>query len=409
MQARAAIYLDANAGAPLNEAVRVALFSLLCETRAEVSDHAQSMTDSSVRDRFGQKALIPNPSSSHSEGRKAKAWLRRARTQAAQSMGEGVSPDDLTFVSSGTEAAQAAVRSVLEPLLLRGARPHWIFAAGDHEAHQQMAGWLEARGGQVSVLPLRPDGRPDGAALENLFRPETALVSATWVNNETGVITDVAELSRLCGARAIPLHLDAAQAWGKIPVPFAQGLASLVSFSGHKIGAPAGTGVLWRLGGGKKTAPVFPGKQESGLRGGTENLMGAVGLGAAASQLDPRAWSASLEVLRDRMEREILKAIPGAIVYGADASRVANTSFLGFEGVEKDGLVAALDLAGFCVSSGSACSSGITEPSRTLLAMGRSAAQARAAVRVSLHALNRWEELESFVGALKVAVEKAQR
>lgn len=339
----------------------------------------------------------------------AKSALRRARTQVAASLGSLVRPEDLVFVSSGTEAAQMAIRSVLEPLLVKGEKPHWILSAGDHDAHHQMITWLEARGGSVSLIPLRSDGVPELDACQNLWRPETRLVSAIWVNNETGVITDALKLSRICAERSVPLHLDAAQAWGKLPVDLARLEAKLVSFSGHKIGALAGTGVLWRSENMRLDAPIFPGKQEGGSRGGTENLMGAASLGAAASELDPAAFRADVEPLRDRMEREILRAISGVSIYGAGAARIANTSSLGFEGIEKDGLVAALDLAGYCVSSGSACSSGITEPSRVLMAMGMSSAQARSAVRVSLARETRWEELEGFVAALARAVEKARQ
>lgn len=367
------------------------------------------MPGASARVCFSGSSLIPNPSSSHSEGRKAKSALERARDQVAASLGEGVRARELTFVSSGTEAAQMAVRSVLEPSLLRGERPHWILTAGDHDAHMQMIPWLEARGGSASLLPLGSDGMPELEAFQNLWRPETRLVSAIWANNETGVLTDVAKLSRMCAERGAPLHLDGAQAWGKLPLDLKSSGASLVSLSGHKVGALAGTGVLWRKGGARLGATVFPGKQEGGLRGGTENLLGAVSLGAAASCLDPAAWSAAIGPLRDKMEREILRAIPGARIHGAGAPRIANTTSLGFEGIEKDGLVAALDLAGYCVSAGSACSSGITEPSHVLKAMGLGSDAARAAVRVSLASGTSWDELEGFVAALARAVEKARR
>jgi cysteine desulfurase len=328
-------------------------------------------------------------------------------------LGPNVTPEELTLTSSGTEAAQAAIRAELEPRLARGQKPHWILTAGDHDAHAQMISWLTSHGGTVSVLPLikmgEPGaGAPDLAQLDSMFKPETALVSAIWANNETGVVTDVVQLAKLCAPRGVPLQLDGAQVWGKLPLDLGPAYAQYVSFSGHKIGALSGTGVLWSAG-KLKRAPLFPGHQEGGLRGGTENLLGAVSLGAAASTLGPLAWATSLAPLRDRLEREILRAIPGARIHGAGSARIANTTNCGFEGVRKAGLVAALDLAGYCVSPGSACASGITEPSRVLMAMGLETAASRSAVRVSLSQNNRWEELEGFVSALAKAVENARK
>lgn len=392
MPAKAAIYLDANASAPLSEAAGAELLSLL-----------------GVEARAGSPRVLPNPSSPHIEGRRAKALLRRARERVAASLGADVKPEDLLFTSSGTEAAQAAIRAALEPALVRQQKPHWILTAGDHDAHVQMTSWLEARGGSVSVLGLTPQGAPDLAKLDALFRPETMLVSAIWANNETGVITDVGHLSRLCAAASVPLHLDGAQVWGKLLLDLRPEFAQFVSLSGHKIGALSGTGVLWCSSAAFKAAPLFPGHQEGGARGGTENLLGAVSLGAAASELAPAAWAERLAPLRDRLEREIDCRIQGTRIHGQGALRIANTTNLGFEGVEKAGLVAALDLAGYCVSPGSACASGITEPSRVLMSMGLSSAASRSAVRVSLSQDNHWEELEGFIVALRRAVENARR
>lgn len=413
MPARAAIYLDANASAPLCEAAGAELLSLLgVQSRAGTPGLQVMQAEVATPRVFISGHLIPNPSSPHALGRRAKALLRRAHQQVAYSLGPNVKIDELTLTSSGTEAAQSAIRAELEPRLLRGEKPHWILTAGDHDAHVQMISWLTSRGGTVSILPLLPmgvsgAGLPALAQLEAIFKPETALVSAIWANNETGVVTDTESLAKLCSVRGVPLHLDGAQAWGKLPIALDAACAQYVSFSGHKIGALSGTGVLWSAG-RLKRAPLLVGHQEGGFRGGTENLLGAVTLGAAAESLGPLAWAAKLTPLRDRLEQEILRVIPGARIHGAGSVRVANTTNLGFEGVEKAGLVAALDLAGYCVSPGSACASGITEPSKVLMAMGLSAPASRSAIRVSLSQENRWEELEGFVAALAKAVEKAR-
>jgi cysteine desulfurase len=401
MQARAAIYLDANAGAPLSAAAIESILPLLADAGASVQTGGPPRAFSA--------AILGNPSSTHSEGRSSKRRLRQAREQIARSLGPGVRPEDLIFTSSGTEANQMAVRAVLEPMLLRGEKPHWILTAGEHDAHMQMIRWLEARGGSVSLLPLCADGSLDLGKLDLLWRPETSLVSAVWVNNETGVISDIEALAREAQRRGVPLHLDGAQAWGKLVLDLPATGARLASFSGHKIGALAGTGILWHAPEMAKIVAqgaLFPGKQEGGLRGGTENLLGAVALGAAASALDPVAWAREMGPLRERLEQEIKRAIPGARIHGQGAARVANTINLGFEGVEHDGLVMALDLAGYCVSSGSACSSGVTQPSHVLQAMGLSDARARSALRISLPPGISWRELEGFVPALSQAVEK---
>ncbi|MCM2322477.1 MAG: cysteine desulfurase [Oligoflexia bacterium] len=387
MSEKAAIYLDANAAAPLKAEVLEALSGVL-------------KTESI--------GFPSNPSSVHSHGRSARRFLFEARQQVALSLGSQVFLDELIFTSSGTESNQLALRLALESRLLRGEKPHWILSAAEHDSLVQMRAWLEERGGKVSELPLDAEGRPRVAELDRLWRPETALVSLIWVNNETGVITDIAEASAQVRARGGLLHLDAAQAWGKLPLDARTSGADLLALSGHKIGAPAGTGALWvsrafavRNG---RPVPAIVGKQEQGRRGGTENLLGAIGLGAAAAALDPRSWATRVGASRDRLEREIVERVPGARINGRGAARVANTINLNFEGVKQDGLVLALDLAGYSVSSGAACSSGVAEPSRVLLAMGRSESEARAALRISLADELPWETMEGFLTALAASV-----
>jgi cysteine desulfurase len=322
-----------------------------------------------------------------------------ARENVAVSLGPRTDPEQLVFTSSGSEANQLAIRSVLESL----ERPHWITTPVEHDSVRQLLPWLQARGGSVSELAVDSEGLPIPSSIEAVWRPETALVSAIWVGNETGAVTDIAALAGHCRERGVPLHLDAAQAWGKLPIDVEAIGAAMLTLSSHKIGAPAGTGVLW-LKRGNKAQAIIPGKQEKGRRGGTENLLGIVATGTAAKALNPAAWAARVTPVRDRLEAEILKRIPGSTVNGGRASRVANTSNFNFEGVEGDGMVMALDLAGYSVSAGSACSSGVIEPSHVLRAMGRSPKQAMAAIRVSLADAVPWDDLEGFVGALEAIV-----
>lgn len=384
MSAAVAIYLDANAGVPLKPEASAALRELL------------------------ERGHIPNPSSIHSHGRFAKRLAADAREKIARSLGAGVDSEQLVFTSSGTEANQLAIRSVLDPLFLKGETPHWITTPVEHDATLQLIEWTKKRGGSVDFLPVDSQGRPIVAELARLVRPETRLVSLVWANNETGVVADVAAFVAEAKRLGLRIHLDAAQVWGKLPLDVQKLGADLVTFSAHKIGALAGLGLVW-IGRGMPLSAVIPGKQEKGRRGGTENLAGIVAAGAAAATLDPLAWASRVEPLRDRLEKEIVSRIPGAIVNGAGAPRVPNTLNLNFDGVEGDGLVMALDLAGYSVSSGSACSSGVLEPSHVLLALGRSKTQAMAATRISLVDELPWSVLEGFVAVLEKTVARVRQ
>jgi cysteine desulfurase len=228
------------------------------------------------------------------------------------------------------------------------------------------------------------------------------------VNNETGVVLDLVEVVKAAQKYSTLLHLDGAQAWGKLSFQIAELGAHYVTFSGHKIGGLAGTGLVW-LAKNTKIHSTLLGKQEKGRRGGTENLLGTVALGAAASEINPLRWAEQLGPLRDRLQDAICTRIPGTQVNGGGAPRVANTLNLSFVDVEGDGLVMALDLAGYSVSSGSACSSGVLEPSHVLMAMGRTQLQAMAAVRISLSQPLPSEAMEEFVKTMEKVVSRVRK
>jgi len=389
MSIKAAIYLDSNAGAPLKPVAREKILSLL-DGEANLGGPRSF-------------SFIPNPSSIHSYGRRAKRLSAEAREKIAGSLGATVDPEQLVFTSSGTEANQLVVRSVLEPLLNSGKSPHWITTRIEHDSNRKLVDWVRSRGGRVSELPVDSEGRIQLNGAEEVFSQGAVLCSFVWVNNETGVIADVKGLVGLSQRFGVPVHIDAAQAWGKISVDLSILQAQYVTFSGHKIGGLAGTGVLW-VGRGQLVSPVILGKQEKGRRGGSENLLGVVALGAAAGDVDPEGWTKRVRPIRDRLEFEITRRISGTWVNGGRADRVANTLNLNFDGVERDGLVMALDLSGYSVSAGSACSSGVLESSHVLQAMGKTELQAMAAIRVSLVDETSWVELEGFVTALDQAV-----
>jgi len=351
-----------------------------------------------------------NPSSIHWHGRQARRLLDDARYAVAKSLSAPsilVDPEQIIFTSSGSEANQLAIQSFLAESDSDSAfsisQAHWILAPTEHDSVMQVIEWLRAHGGSVDFLPVQPSGEIEISAVWNLIKPETKLVSLLVANNETGVLTlPPADFISQLKSRKVRLHLDAAQLWGKMEIPTQLYAADSISFSGHKIGAPGGMGVLW-----VNRGMPFPvaggtvrGKQEKGRRGGTENLSGILGLGIAAQHVNPRKFEETVRPLRDRLESAIARAIPGTEIHGGTQPRIANTLNLGFAGVETDGMVMALDLEGFSVSSGSACSSGVTEPSPVLMAMGKSRKQAMSALRISLGAQHEWPELERFVEVL---------
>lgn len=405
MRASPEIYLDTNAAAPLKPEVRLALTQALEAT--SYSFNLSKLSNSMGRS-GGETLLLPNASSTHSFGRLSKKTTIQAREKVARSLGSQVQPEEVYFTSSGTEAIQMAIRSALEPSFLKGDKVHWITTPVEHDATFSMVQWVKERGGDTDFLPVDALGRPRVGDLSKLVRPETKLVSTIWVNNETGVITDVGALGAEAENLNLPLHLDAAQAWGKIPLNLTETAAHWVSFSGQKIGALSGTGVLWKSP-SAKLLPLILGKQENLTRGGTENLLGILSLGSAASGLNDsevQSWSERVQRSRDRLETQVSQTITRLKINGQGAPRVSNTSNFSFEGVEKPGLVAALDLMGYGVSSGSACSSGVAEPSRVLLAMGHSGSTAASSIRVSLYEELSEDVLNGFVQALAECVKK---
>jgi cysteine desulfurase len=272
-----------------------------------------------------------------------------------------------------------------------------------------MTEWLRERGGEVSFLPVDNQGSPLFDELKNIARPETALVSAIWVNNETGVISDIDAATSACQKMGIPLHLDGAQAWGKLNIDLAmlaRQAVSYASFAPYKIGSLAGTGVFWS----KKQAPVVAvlrGKHQGGRRGGTENVSGIIAAGIAAETVASQIKLAEQQQIaehRNRLQTLILDKISGVTVNGAKALRIAGTLNLCFDGIQGEGLIPALDLEGYQVSSGSACSSGSVEVSHVLQALGLSRELAATAVRVSFSSQVSWPQLQGFAEALEKVV-----
>lgn len=360
------IYLDANATTPLAPDVLAEMMPALDQQFA-------------------------NPSSVHKPGQEARALVDTARERCAAAL--GCAPRDIVFTSGGTEG---------DALAILGLRPKKVVTtAVEHPA---------VLGACASVpecirVPVASSGALDLDALRAAL-PGADLCSVMAANNETGVLFPIREVAALCREAGVPLHVDAVQAAGKIPLDFPW---DLLTVSAHKIRGPKGAGLV-ACRGPKLSALIAGGHQERGRRGGTENVAGIVGLGAALLRSGAgglRAGSSLPAALRDRLEAAV-REIPGAHVAGLAAPRVWNTLNVAFEGCDGETLLAALDLEGICVSTGSACSSGSVEPSPVLLAMGYSRDLARGALRFSLWDGNIPDEIDRVCEVLPAVVRRAR-
>ena len=336
-----------------------------------------------------------NPSSRHSMGRDARAAIEQAREQIAALV--NAQPKQVIFTSGGTEANNLALKGVLA----RRQGALWLSAI-EHAAVLEPADALARQGHTVKRLPVSGQGQLLVEAMPD-NRPESlALVSVMWANNETGAVQPVAEVAQWCREHGVPLHTDAVQALGKLPVDFAASGASLMSLSAHKIYGPKGAGALIL----DPALDIWPqchgGGQERALRGGTENVAAIVGFGAAAelARLDLARLRRQLEQQRQCLERGLREHLPDVVIFSDQVERIPNTVFFSIPGLEAETLIMALDRDGFAVSSGSACGSSHDEPSPVLRAMGVDRELAQAAVRVSLGRDSSSQDLETFLHSL---------
>jgi cysteine desulfurase len=349
---------------------------------------------------------VGNASSIHVFGQKASAAVDRARRQVKTLIGG--SSGDLIFTGSGTEAVFLAMVGVARPTRERGC--HIVVSAVEHPAGIDAANHLLDRGWEVTWLSPDSSGRVTPESVSEAVRDDTVLVSVMHANNETGVIQPVEAIARICRSRGVSYHVDAVQSLGKIPVNAEGWDVDLLSIAAHKFGGPPGVGALW-IRSDLELAPVIPGTQERGLRGGTHNLPGIVGFGAAAEVAGQElaGQANALEALRGRLEAGMGEAVPEATLTAAGSDRLPNTSHYTFDpGLGQD-LVLALDVDGFAVSSGSACKSGSVNPSHVLLAMRLSPDRARTAIRVSLGHGNTPADVDRFVAAVAGLVNAGQR
>lgn len=343
--------------------------------------------------------IYGNPSSLHSFGQAARRGIARAREQAAALI--GASPDEVFFTSGGTESDNWAIRGIAEERRAAGCGAHIVTSAVEHAAVRETCRYLARCGFTITKLPVDGDGRVDPVAVETALRMDTALVSIMTANNEVGTIEPIAKIGQIVRARGIPFHTDAVQAAGHIPLDVSALHVDALSFSAHKFCGPKGVGVLY-LRRGMKCAPLlYGGAQERDLRAGTENAAAIVGCGRAA-EIARAEMGVEDERLRayTNLLRTKLSVIDGIVFHGSAQERLAGILNFGVRGIAQDSLLIRLDLEGFAVSAGSACSAGAAHPSHVLTALGFSDGEARSAIRVSLGRFTEREDVLAFADAV---------
>lgn len=376
------VYLDNNATTPLHPRAREAMLPWLGETHG-------------------------NPSSIHRFGQAARNAVEEAREKVAALI--GARPPEVVFTASGTEANNAVLFDRMTPSAhLSG---HLVISAIEHPSIREAAARLARSGCEVTRVSPGADGVVPFAEILAALRPETRLVCLMLANNELGTLQPVAEVAVACRERGVPVLCDAVQAVGKIPVDVQALGVDYLTVGAHKFHGPLGAAALWIRKGAELAPYLLGGSQERRRRAGTENVPALAGFGAAAAaaleELAERI--AFLAGLRDRFESELPGRVPGAVLHCAESPRLPNTSHIAVPGVEGESLLIRLDVAGFAVSTGSACSSGTVEPSKTLLAMGLSRDEALSSLRISFGMMNRPAEVDRFLDVLAREVAELRR
>ena len=356
-----------------------------------------------LRENFG------NPSSIHALGQAARAAVDSAREKVAALI--GASPSEIAFTSGGTEANNIAIFGTAVPASRETGRNHIVTSAIEHHSVFDACHVLEGRCFQVTYLPVDRLARVDPEQVRKAITDRTCLVSIMFANNEVGTIQPVAEIAAICVERGVPFHTDAVQGAGNVPLDVSKLPVQMLSLSGHKFYGPKGAGALFVRSGVRLEALVHGGGQERGIRPGTENVPGIVGLGeaAAVAAREVPQRLAHVSALRDRLIREIPRRVPQASLTGDPRNRLPGLASFHIEGVEGESLLVALDLEGIAASSGSACALGALESSHVLRAMGFSDSQARGHLRLSLGRKNTNEELDRLLEVLPPVVDRLRR
>ena len=332
-----------------------------------------------------------NPSSAYRFGAEVHQHVEAARAKVAELL--NADSREVVFTSCGTESNNSAIHSALT---LNPNKRHVVTTAVEHSANINFCEYLQKRGYEITFLPVEADGSLDLHTLERSIRPDTAIVSAMWANNETGVLFPVEEIAAICRSKGVLSHTDAVQTPGKLKVDVKALGVDFLSLSAHKLHAPKGIGMLFVKRRTKYQPYVIGGHQENGRRGGTENVANIVGFGRAAelAMASLQDENTRVRAMRDRLESTLLSTIPNTIRNGSRDNRLPNTANLCFEFVEAEAVLLKLDLFGICASSGSACTTGSLDPSHVLSAMGLTPMRARGSVRFSLGIYNTEEDVD---------------
>jgi len=354
------------------------------------------------------KEAFGNPSSAHRFGRAARAGLEEAKRAVGGAV--GAEPNQVVFTSGGTEADNLAIIGAALAAKDRGGPFRVAVSATEHKAGLAAAHAVKHLGGDEIILPVSASGQVDGEALAKALEHGVAIVSVMWVNNEIGTVQPVADLATRCREAGVLFHSDAVQAFGKVPVSLRDVDCTLLTISGHKIGAPKGVGALIVRDRKAVEAIIHGGGQQYGIRPGTENVPGIIGLGVAArlAAEEQQSLAGRLGELRDELERRLVAIVPDAVINGWQGKRAPHISNVSIPGTDSEALLMHLDLAGIACSSGSACSTGTIEPSHVLTAMGVPRELGVAALRFSFGKDSMLEDVESVSAALPRIVEKVR-
>ncbi len=345
-----------------------------------------------------------NPSSLHWAGREVRGIYEDARGKVAAAL--KADPEEIIFTSGGTESDNHAVKGLAFSRREQGG--HIITSSVEHPGVLNTCRYLETKGFEVTYLPVDGEGLLSPGDVEKAIRKETILISLMYANNETGTLLPIAEVGAIARRHGIAMHSDMVQALGKIDIDVAALNVDLASFSGHKVYAPKGTGVLYMRRGLEIDSLIHGGHQEGGRRAGTENVTGAVALGKACevAQRDLAQEEARVESLRNRLLDGIMRSIDLVRLNGHPTRCLPNTLNLSFEHVESESLLVSLDFHGIAISSGSACSSGSGEPSHVLVAMGVPPVACQSATRFSLGRDNTEDDVDYALSVLPDVVKR---
>ncbi|GAA2152494.1 cysteine desulfurase family protein [Nocardioides koreensis] len=388
-------------------------------TRTAYLDHAATtpMRAEAVESMTAHLLDVGNPSSLHASGRKARRVVEESRETIAQAM--GCRPSEVVFTSGGTEADNLAVKGIYwARRAVDPARTRILTTAVEHHAVLDPLRWLEEReGAEVELLPVDGEARLDLDALRASIARDpgsVALVSVMWANNEVGTLQPIDQVVAIAAEHGIPVHTDAVQAVGAVPVDFAASGVDALTLTGHKVGGPYGVGALVVRREVGVTPLVHGGGQERDIRSGTIDTPAIAGFAAAVelSVKHQADHAARVSALRDDLVRRVIEVVPDAHVHGApldaEGGRLPGNAHLGFPDCEGDSLLMLLDARGIECSTGSACSAGVPQPSHVLLAMGCTAEAARHSLRFSLGHTSTRADVDALVEAIGPVVERAR-